>query len=67
MARFCPGFFNHRGGSRNKSQNGPGRRAGDRRRDLLDLKQGMYAASTERLDGIASVPADGKHPVVTEI
>jgi hypothetical protein len=31
------------------------------------LKQGMCAASMERLDGIASFPADGKHPVVTGI
>jgi len=31
------------------------------------VKQGMFAASTQRLDGIASFPADGKHPVVTGI
>jgi hypothetical protein len=29
------------------------------------LKQGMYAASTERLEGIGTIPADGKHPVVS--
>jgi hypothetical protein len=34
---------------------------------FLTLKQGMCAASTERLDGIASFLAAGKHPVVTGI
>jgi hypothetical protein len=65
MARFCPGFFNYRRWSRNKSQNGPDRRAGHRRLIFSTLKQGMCAASTERLDGIATFPADGKHPVVS--
>jgi hypothetical protein len=62
---FGPSFFNHRRGSRNKSQNGPDRRAGDRRLIFSTLKQGMCAASTERLDGIATFPADGKHPLVS--
>jgi hypothetical protein len=38
MARFCAGFFNHRGRSRNKSRNSPGRRAGYQRRDHPNLE-----------------------------
>ena len=63
MARFCPGFFNDRGRARNKSV--PTVVQAISAVIISTLKQRMRAASTECLDGIATVPGAGKHPVVS--
>jgi hypothetical protein len=51
---FAPAFSTTGGRSRNKSQNGPGRRAGDQRWDHPDLEAKDAHPSTERLDDIAA-------------